>query len=223
MTHALTVLQLDTDFPRIPGDVGCPETYLQPVEIIRIDKATVKEIVSDRPDLIDIAPFATALSAAKSDLVVTSCGFLSYWQNHLAGRTNKTFISSALIGLKQLSQRYAPGEVLIVTFDDRQLTPDHLGNFRTYAQGIVGLPHDMHLRRVIARNERRLNPEIAGRALVEIVAARQGRQHKHILLECTNLPPYKTMLKAATGLPVTDILTLIEAAKPGLVQTDFLT
>ena len=65
MPPALTILQLDTDFPRVPGDVACPETYTCEVEIIRVPRATVGQIVSDRPEEIDIIPFETALHRAQ--------------------------------------------------------------------------------------------------------------------------------------------------------------
>jgi len=216
MTPALTVLQLDTQFPRIPGDVGCAGTYQQPVEVLRIPKASVGAIVSDDPASIDIGPFEQA------DLMVTSCGFLSFWQDHLAKQTGKTFISSALIALEDLSKEYAPGEIMIVTFDAKSLTRQHLGRFVDYASGIVGLPESAHLRHVIEQNQSSLDQTRAGATLVELVAGNLREQHKHILLECTNLPPYKAQLQAATGRPITDILTLIESAKPGTVKPQFI-
>ena len=219
---AVTVLQLDTHFPRIPGDVACPDTYCDPIEIIRIPRATVAGIVSDRPGDIDIAPFEDAVKAAKGEVIVTSCGFLSYWQTHLAMLTDRPFISSALIGLAELSTRYAPGEVLILTFDDQSLTADHLGAFPDYAAGIIGLPKTMYLHRVISTDSRFLDVPKATDEIADFVADAMRPQHKHLLLECTNLPPYKVALQAVTGLPVTDILTLIEAARPGTIQPDYL-
>ena len=38
-----------------------------------------------------------------------------------------------------------------------------------------------------------------------------------VLLECTNMPPYRAALAAALGLPVFDILTVLEEHAPGLV------
>ena len=58
MAPSVTVLQLDTDFPRVAGDVGCEQTYLDDIQIIRIPNATVGQIVSADPaailaDLVD--------------------------------------------------------------------------------------------------------------------------------------------------------------------------
>lgn len=219
---AVTVLQLDTHFPRVPGDVACAETYCDDVEIIRIPHATVADIVSNRPGDIDIEPFEDAVKAAQGEVIVTSCGFLSYWQAHLAALTDKPFISSALIGLADLSTRYAPGEVLILTFDDESLTSDHLGAFPDYAAGIIGLPKTMYLRRIISSDSRVLDVPKATDDLADFIADVVRPQHKHLLLECTNLPPYKMGLQAVTDLPVTDILTLIEDVRPGTIQPDYV-
>ena len=218
---ALTILQLDTRFPRIAGDVGCPQTYAQPVEITRIARATVQTIVSNRPDLVEIAPFEQGLTDAKADLVATSCGFLSYWQEHLAAVSHKQFISSSLTALDSLCTQFKPGEIMILTFDQQSLTPQHLGRHHAYAAGIVGLPKDTHLRQVIEQDRDTLDADRAAQELVGVVNANCTTRHKHLLLECTNLPPYKRALQAATGLPVTDILTLIETAKPGTVSRTY--
>ena len=42
-----------------------------------------------------------------------------------------------------------------------------------------------------------------------------------LLLECTNLPPYKQALKARFDLEIFDILTLIDRRKAGMVNAAF--
>ena len=222
MALRVSVLQLDTDFPRVAGDVGCAETYRDAVEIIRMPSATVGQVVSNRPDLIDIAPIEDALRRATGDLIVTSCGFLSYWQTHLAGLTDKPVISSALTALDHLSMSYVAGEILILTYDEASLTPLHLGAHADYATGITGLPDDMHLKQVIRENQTTLDVERAGRELAAFIATAKKPCHKHLLLECTNLPPYKAQMQAVTGLPITDILTCIEATQPNSIDPAFL-
>ncbi|WP_179379367.1 aspartate/glutamate racemase family protein [Jannaschia marina] len=216
---ALTVLQLDTAFPRIPGDVTCAETYVEPPEILRVPRATVGQVVTDRPEQVDIAPFERAMDAAKGDVIATSCGFLAPWQSHLAARTDRPFTASALCALPDLLRRHAAGEILVVTFDAARLTNAHLGGA---AVDVIGLPDDDHLRRVIANDLPDLDQARAGADLVALVRGRQTARHRHILLECTNLPPYKAAIRTATDLPVTDILSLIEGLRPGTVTPAFL-
>ncbi|MGB7318458.1 MAG: hypothetical protein WBC85_10885 [Planktotalea sp.] len=222
MHVALSILQLDTAFPRVPGDVGCPETYQGEVEIIRIPAATVSKIVTDRPDNIDITPFETALKRAKGDVIATSCGFLSYWQTHLAAQTDRPFVSSSLIALADLGARYQPEELMILTFDATRLGTRHLGTRADYATSIIGLPETCHLRDVISNNRAELDQVRASAEICAHVAAQIKPSHKHILLECTNLPPYKAALIQRTGLPITDILSVIETRRAGIVRSAFL-
>ncbi len=216
---SVTVLQLDTDFPRIAGDVGCLATYVDEIEILRISGASVGQIVSANPAAIPIAPFEGAVAKARGDIIVTSCGFLSYWQKHLEARTDRPFISSALTALPALCERYAPRDILTVTFDADSLNENHFGDHHT---DVIGLPHDMHLRQVISQNLGTLNVELATKEIADFIAARCQSHHKHILLECTNLPPYKYAIMARTGLPITDILSCIEAKCTGTIQPSFL-
>ncbi|MEH6738543.1 MAG: hypothetical protein V7695_08350 [Sulfitobacter sp.] len=221
MTPRVTVLQLDTDFPRIAGDVGAIESYARAPQIIKIAGASVGRIVTGRPQDIDITPFEEALQRAQGDIIVTSCGFLSYWQDHLAALTDRPFISSSLTALKDLAQIHAPEALRITTFDAAHLGPLHLGTHAEYAQSIIGLPPAHHLREVISKNLTTLNRTQASQEIIELLTETQTAKHQHILLECTNLPPYREAIKAATGLPVTDILTRIEATCPGAVAPRF--
>jgi hypothetical protein len=222
MAASLTILQLDTKFARVPGDVGCIETYVEEVEILRINGATVDAIVIDRPETIDITPFENALIDAQGKMVVTSCGFLSYWQEHLQALSQKQFVSSSLIALERLSLCYTPEQLMILTFDKASLTPAHLGAYDAYWDAVVGLPQDLYLRDVISRNRTSLDVEKAGSELAEFFQKNLRKTHKHILLECTNLPPYKSRLREVCDLPITDILTEIDARAKGVVRPEFL-
>ncbi|MEP3785441.1 hypothetical protein [Ascidiaceihabitans sp.] len=217
MPPAVTVLQLDTHFPRIAGDVGCAQSYALPMEVIRVPSATVQNVVSDRPDLIDIAPFEDALRQARGAVVVTSCGFLSYWQSHLQSLTSQVLICSALGALDRLVARFTPDQLMIVTFDAAKLTAVHLGEQSAFQTSIVGLPLEHHLRAVIEGNTSGLDAGQAQAELVDLVQKHQTPAHRHILFECTNLPPYRAAVMAATGLPVTDIMSEIAGVHPNAV------
>ena len=221
MTPQVTVLQLDTDFPRIAGDVGAAESYARPPQIIRIAGASVGRIVTDRPQDIDIAPFEDALAQAEGDIIVTSCGFLSYWQAHLAALADRPFIASSLTALDALAPHHLPDALMILTFNADALGPAHLSGHTGFEASILGLTAQMHLSEVITQNLGVLDATLAGAQIGAHVAAHQTAAHRHILLECTNLPPYRAAIKAATGLPVTDILTCIEATCPGAIAKEF--
>ena len=216
MRPAVSVLQLDTRFPRVPGDVACPETYTAEIEIIRIPQASVGEVVTGRPDLVTIAPFEEGLRLAKGEVIVTSCGFLSFWQNHLAALTSRPFVSSALMALEN---KIDPDSTLTFTFDAHSLTDQHFPGRRT---DVVGLRPETHLRQVIEQDQLHLDQARAGTEISTLAKNAVQPHHKTLLLECTNLPPYRSALHRVTGLKIVDILQCIEDIRPGTVRTEII-
>ena len=89
---ALSVLMLDTAFPRIAGDVACPDSYREAVELIRVP-ARVADVVRADPEALDVAPWEDALARARGDVVTTSCGFLAPWQAHLAALADRPVLA----------------------------------------------------------------------------------------------------------------------------------
>ncbi|WP_308916291.1 hypothetical protein [Jannaschia sp. LMIT008] len=207
----LTILQLDTHFARIPGDVACPDSYAAAIEILRVP-ATVRDVVHDAPEDIDIAPFEDALQRARGDVITTSCGFLAPWQDHLCSLVDRPVLASVLNGPPV-------ADALVMTYDAAALGPAHLYGWGDAA--IVGLSRGLHLRDVIGRNA----PLSFARAEAEVVSLGHValRDRSAIVLECTNLPPYAPALRMGLERPVHHILTALEALSPGLVRPAYLT
>lgn len=220
MRPALTVLQLDTHFPRVPGDVACPASYVDTVEIIRIPAASVGRIVTEDPGQIDIEPFADALRTARGDIIATSCGFLAHWQSHLQAASARPVVASALLALPHL--RTTARTTSVLTFDADKLLAGHDGALKGRADQVIGLPSDMHLRQVIERDAMTLDQH---RAQVEIVALVKDQVPSYcetLLLECTNLPPYKAAIRDVFKGQIVDILSEIERRRPRTVRSEFL-
>ena len=221
--HRITLLQLDTQFPRIPGDVGSVDTFKCDLEIIRVPNATVNEVVNSNPYQIDLDPFCNAINKATGDLITTSCGFLSPFQSELDAICNVPFIASSLVQLEHLKNIYTPPELQIITFDAVKLGAAHLPEeCKDFAGSIYGLNSNAHLRNVIENNIKQLDPVKAATDVCAVLKANKDNLTKSILLECTNLPPYKIDIRKILDLPIYDILTAIENELPNSVQTNFL-
>lgn len=218
----LSVLQLDTRFPRVLGDIGNAETFSCEVEIITVPGARVAGIVTGQPEHIDIAPFERALGAARGDVVVTSCGFLAYWQDHLQARLDRPFLASALAALPDLARGLGPADLRILTFDDKKLNRAHLGGLGAFEASIRGLRPGNHLRRVIEEDAGHLDAAQARRDVLQDMTDAMAPGVRHLLLECTNLPPYKAAMRHRLGVQISDILTLVEHNRPGTIQPAFL-
>ena len=55
--NKVCILQLDTKFPRIPGDVACPQTFIRDVRIVEIKKAYVNNVVRGTPENSQLIKF----------------------------------------------------------------------------------------------------------------------------------------------------------------------
>ena len=220
----LTVLQLDTVFPRIKGDVASPETYLEPVKVEKIPQASVAQVVTATPDQNDMTPFMTAASAINSGLGVTSCGFLGFWQDELNRHCPQPFVASALVDLPQWQQHYAPDEMAIITFDAEVLsTPLYAPSLAGFSGQVIGLHPESHLKKVISEDQSELDQQ---RAEAELIAHLEASLNlntiKALVFECTNLPPYRHAIKSAFNVEIYDILTSIDARDPELVRPELL-
>ena len=206
---------LDTRFPRPLGDIGNPGTFAFPVRYRTVHGASPRRVVVERdPSLL--APFVAAargLERQGATAVTTSCGFLALFQREMAEALRVPVWTSSLLLVAEIEARLgARRRVGIVTADAASLSADHLRvvGARTDTP-VEGLALDSALHATLLDDLPDLDVEEASRATVA-AALRLVDRHPEmaeIVLECTNLPPYADAVRAATGLPVHDITTLI--------------
>ena len=206
------VLRLDTRFPRPLGDMGQAQTYTRmglDVQVITVPRASARRVI-ELADASLLQPFLEAarqLDAAGADLITTSCGFLARYQAELQAAVRAPVLSSALLWCQRLAN---PG---IVTFDAR-----HLGQAECQGAGvpastpIVGLPEG-EMRQVILQDLGQLDTQKAQAEAVQAACTlvSQHPEVQHIVLECTNLPPYRQAIAVATQRTVHDLETLVQA------------
>ena len=223
----LGIVTLDTAFPRIPGDVGSPDTFPFPVRIATVHGADVDEIVHRR-NAAWLAPLREAIDAlavAGCTGVATTCGFLVRWQQALARASRVPVLTSSLLQVP-LVQATLPGcaRAGVVTYSARDLDAQAL-----HAAGlpldtpIVGVPEDSYFATTIRLGAHALDCE---RMQEDTVAAARKLVAAHagigaIVLECANMPPYRVAVAQATGLPVFDaaqLVTWFHAGVAGVAQ-----
>ena len=216
------VLMLDTRFPRFLGDVGNPASIDGPSRHRRVPRATVARVVGAAPVSDELfAAFVAAGHALVADgasLIVTSCGFLHAVQDALAAALPVPVATSSLVLLPGVHARHGgDGPIGVLTFDARELGPAHLGAARALPLVVRGLEGSAHFHPVIAGDR----PE-ADRAAMErdaCDAARSLARHSPgaVVLECTNLSPYRDAIADALGgVPVYDLHDAIDALSRGV-------
>jgi hypothetical protein len=217
----LGVLMLETRFTRFVGDIGNPQSYAEPVLFEVVRGATVDKIVPAKaPPLIeDFVAAGERLIARGAKAITTGCGFLVLNQQNLAARLSVPVATSALLLIPALVKLLPPGRRLgVLTFSGRDLTPAHFVAAGASADTPVeGVKQDGVFQSAIY--EQPCDDSVAARE-AEVVAAAQRLIARHsdigaILFECTNFPPHRAAVAAATGLPIYDVFTLIGMLRAG--------
>ena len=194
----LGILMLQTRFPRPPGDIGHPASLAMPVRWRVVPGASPQRVVRERAAGL-LAPFVAAAQALVDEgaaAISTGCGFLALFQAELQAA-------------QHLPRLAAAG---VVTADATALSADHLRAVGADpSTPIEGLAPGCAFQRTLLHDRPELDAADARAQTVAGALRLQAREPllRHIVLECTNLPPYADAVRQATGLPVHDILSLL--------------
>jgi aspartate/glutamate racemase len=215
MTKAkIGILMLDTQIHRPVGDVGNQETFSFPVVYKKVKGASISRVVKTG-DANLIGPFVQAAKELEKDgvkAITTSCGFLAMFQKEIQKQLAVPFFSSSLLQIPMAS--ITAGEpVGIITASKSSLTSAHFKGVdalrhHTVIQGMDEMPAFYG---AIIQEKIALDEKAAAEEMKQVTAAfvAKNPELKAIILECTNMPPYKTHLREVTDLPIYDITTLV--------------
>ena len=222
------IIMLDTVFPRIPGDVGNPDTFSFPVEYKVVKGADTQRVVIDADPRL-LQPFieaARGLERRGVKAICTSCGFLAIFHQELVSVVDIPVFTSSLLQVRFVGEILTKGQkVGILTARSQSLTVRHLvgvgiescplsisgmdaaGEFSSvYIGGKKDIDVDKCRREIVTAAEQMVNADPDIGALV---------------LECTNMPPFARAIQDAVGLPVFDVVTMINYAYSSLNRQVF--
>ena len=222
----LGILMLDTQFPRILGDVGNPDTWPFPVRYAVVPGATPEAIVCD-----DIEPFVQAFIEAGRELVAvgcigiaTTCGFLALIRPRLAAALGVPVAASALEQVAQVQAMLPSDQVVgVLTISADTLTPAHLNAASVPGQCPIQGTDGSSFSESILGNLTTLDVPAAKQDMVN-AARTLITNHANvgaIVLECTNMVPYAPDIAQATGRPVYSIYTYLSWFHAGLRPHNF--
>jgi hypothetical protein len=210
------ILMLDTVFPRLVGDIGNARTFPFPVRYKIVRGALPTRVVEQNDERL-LAAFiegARELAADGVKAITTSCGFLAVYQRELAAAVDVPVFTSSLLQVPVVEKTLEPGRpVIIVTANRERLTPRHLaGAGIEYGRHIIfGLEDKPEFYTTFVRQKTTLDVALLQREMEE--AAREIASRfpaaGALVLECTNLPPFRRIFARVCGRPVYDILSLI--------------
>lgn len=218
----LGILLLDGRMAAVPGCMAAPESFPYPVRHRVVRGARPPR---DRAEVEALAPLyaeaARELAAEGVDVVTENCnGLMVLMQKRLAAAVSVPVVTSALLMAPEI-HRFIRGRRLgILAFDPDAVTPEVLD-----ACGLDGVPIAVHgVEGSAAWQEFLRTKEIPAalrpRLEADLVAAARRMVAEHpdvgaFVSECTLLPPCSQALREALGLPVYDILTVLDLAVAG--------
>lgn len=220
----LGVVMLATNFPRPLGDIGNPQSHGHPVDFRVAPAATPSSVVCTHAIHADVVESfviaAKALVEGGCQAITTSCGFACAIHDELQAELSVPLVTSSLNLVPEIAARYGRKVSLpVITYDSRVLSKYHFGRFWSPGVVLQGIEKGSELYSVIKEDRPELNLEIAENDVLESVARILNRytDSKAILLECTNLPPYRKAIENRFGIPVYDIFSALEILldKPG--------
>ncbi|WP_022666331.1 aspartate/glutamate racemase family protein [Desulfospira joergensenii] len=210
------IIMLDTVFPRIQGDIGNPSSFDFPVRYKIVKGASPEKIVlqADPGFIQPMIQTGRDLIREGACALATSCGFLALFHKELSKALSVPMLTSSLLQVTKVFQTLEPGQAVgIITAREQSLTRAHLSGagIQDIPLVIRGMDESEEFTRVFIRGGTTLDRDLC-RTEMKMVARNLVESHPEvgaIVLECTNMPPYTDAVRRATGLPVYDILTLL--------------
>jgi Asp/Glu/hydantoin racemase len=226
--YPIGILMLETQFPRIPGDIGNATTWDFPVLYKIVKKATPDLVVrKGAPGLLE--PYIRAAQELEKEgvrAITTNCGFLALFQKEVASAVNIPVFTSSLMQVPLAYVMIKPSQkVGIITVHSKSLTQKHLScvGADQVPHVIYGTEGEEEFSRVILDDEMELDVDKSREELIR-VAKRMLLEHPEVgavVLECTNMPPYAATLQKEINLPIFDIYTLVMMVYHAVVKKEF--
>ncbi len=212
------VLMLDTSFERIVGDAGNPSSYPFPARISVVPNADPTCIVQGQRPTVDLVNAfcdqARQLQADGAVGIVSTCGFLIHVQYEIGSAVDVPVVVSALTAAPMILAATGQKAIGIITASASALGVQAIAAAGLVSNDVViaGLEDEPAFAQVYTAakgaEESVVNyPAIETAVITRATQLVAGPQKVGaIILECANLPPYKSKIAAATGLPVFEIL-----------------
>ena len=222
------ILMLDTNFPRIKGDIGNEETFSFPTVKKIVTGADTTKVVDlgDRGLLNNFIDACRELESLGVSAITTSCGFLAKFQRELADSVDIPVFTSSLIQAKYIEPLLKKDQTIgILTIKKSSLTEEHfkgvgIENINKVIYSMEGTSFEKtFMDTEIKYNKNKLQQDILE------VATKMVTENSNIgaiICECTNMPPFSKAISDKLNIPVFDIVTLTNYIYSSINKPSFL-
>ncbi|MBO6918720.1 MAG: hypothetical protein JJ858_09845 [Rhizobiaceae bacterium] len=225
--HKLGILMLDTQFPRILGDAGNPDTYPMDVLIQVVKGVSSLDVVNDQSLPQEACQkfmnAAQLLESQGASAIISTCGFLFKEQEKIEQAVDVPVMVSSLSLYGKIKTDLGAKKIAILTASKSDLSA--LFNFSDSIAvdevEIIGMENCKAFSDAILQEKQKqstiLNADDIEQYVTSEVSGLLQRDPNidAILIECGNLPPYISTIKSVTDLPVYSILDGVDLMMSG--------
>jgi len=214
--HAIGIIVINIWYPLVPGNVANASTYNFPVMYKILKEASIEQILSGDPVLLDMVIEAgKELIQQGARAIVGACGSFVNYQKEASAAFEVPTLLSVMMQVPLILQSLKPDQRLgILAASAAALTPkvfDQCGIIdpsRIVITEALNLPEFQNLGNCTGQfNSNKLELEVVD-LMKQFV--HDNPEIGAILIQCSDLPPYAGAIQDAVKLPVFDMNTLIE-------------
>ncbi|MBW1712279.1 MAG: aspartate/glutamate racemase family protein [Deltaproteobacteria bacterium] len=225
--QALGILVINAWYPMLPGNVANASTYDFPVVYKILKEASVAQILSGDPALLDLViAGGKELVDQGVGAVVGACGSLANYQREAANALEvPTYLSVMLQAPLILQGLRADQRLGVIVASRAAMTPKVFEQCgiqdpsRLVFTEAVSLPEFQRLGQCQGRfDPAKLEQELVGLAR-EFVT--EHGDIGAVLLQCSDLPPFAWSIQKAVGRPVFDMNSLVEWVYRALIRRPY--
>lgn len=214
------ILMLETQFPRIIGDMGNANTFRTHVRYRTVRNITKVPITEKNVEKELLQPFidaAKSLEAEGCKAITTSCGFLAGFQRQLADAVHIPVFTSTLLLVPMIyTMINRDRKIAIFTENASVMDKEYFRQAGWSADDIPviisGMPEGSPFSELFIRD--RLEEDLVTlKKSVRDMSRAHMQAHPDtgaILLECSNFAPFTDLIQEETGVPVYGLNQLLE-------------
>lgn len=221
----LGILQLTQRPVTIPGAMGDPASYAFPVRFQQVPEASPERVLGDGDGVAE-GHIRVAQQFEREGIaaIVSNCGFNARFQKQVSAAVNIPVAMSSLLLVPFAARLIPPGaKVGVITYDSSRLGEIHfngagwsIADTPAVVAGIEGSESWHELGKQA--------PDIDAEQLArDVLAAIEGLRADNpelcaLVLECSVFPVAAPAVRAATGLPTYDFVTLAHMVMASVAQ-----
>jgi len=221
------ILILETQWPRVPGDVGHAATWPFPVLYKVVKGSSAHLVVHEKSRGLKQAFLDAARELVRegADGITTTGGFLGILQDELAECAGVPVASSSLMQIPLVQRLLPRGQrVGVLTVHGERLDAEHMAAAGAPLDTpIMGTEHGKMFTQALLGNELDIDYQQAEQ---DVLDAGHRLLHDHpdvgaLVLECHNMAPYSWRLQNELGIPVYDVYSFVRWFQAGLEPRQF--